>query len=131
MCSVCHQKVSILWGTFVVTVKSCWPKFDETSDLFNEMSKAKEQLLEDLFKEIRPDVDKINENTNKLIPEIYAVKDNTDTRAKQILEQNNETKENILAQGFTNTESIMTKLESLEQKLNELSLNQRTSGTCE
>ena len=95
------------------------------------MSDAKEQLLEDLFKKMRPDVEKINENTNKLIPEINAVKDNTDTRAKQILEQNNETKENILAQGFTNTESIMTKLESLEQKLNELSLNQRTSGTCE
>ena len=121
------SKGSILWGTFVDTVKS----FDETSDLFNEMSKAKEQLLEDLFKKMRPDVEKINENTNKLIPEINAVKDNTDTRAKQILEQNNETKENILAQGFTNTESIMTKLESLEQKLNELSLNQRTSGTCE
>ena len=39
-----------------------WPDFDEANDLFNEMSEAKEQLLEDLFEEAKPFVEKINEN---------------------------------------------------------------------
>ena len=115
-------------------VSECFPK-DETNDQFNEMSKAKEQLLDVIFEGIKPLVEKINANTNKLLPKINAVKDNTDTRAEQILEQNNETKEDLLAQGFANTEKIMTKLASLELsrelKLNELKLNRRTCETCE
>ena len=120
------SKGSISWGTFVDTVKSCWPKFDETNDLFNEMSDAKDQLLEDLFKEMRPDVEKINDNTNKLIPEINAVKDNTDTRAEQILTLNIETKEDLLAQNDANTNRIIARLTSMELKLNELKFNRRT-----
>ena len=46
-------------------VSEYWPDFDEANDLFNELTDAKEQLLEDLFKKMRPDVEKINENTNK------------------------------------------------------------------
>ena len=95
------------------------------------MSDAKEQLLEDLFKEMRPDVEKINENTNKLIPKINAVKDNTDAKAEQILEQNNETKEDLLAQ-HAHTNRIIAHLTSqFELKFNELKLNRRTSETCE
>ena len=96
------------------------------------MSDAKEQLLEDLFKEMRPDVEKMNENTNKLIPKINAVKDNTDTRAEQIRKQNNENKEDLLAQSDANTNRIIAHLTSqLELKFNELKLNRRTSETCE
>ena len=101
-------------------VSEYWPDFDEANDLFNELTDAKEQLLEDLFKKMRPDVEKINENTNKLIPEINAVQDNTDSRAEQILEQNN-----------ANTNRIIAHITSLELQLNELKLNQRTSETCE
>ena len=91
------------------------------------MSNAKEQLLEDLFKEMRPDVEKINENTNKLIPEINAVKDNTDTKAEQILKQNNETKEDLIAQNVANTNRIIA---HMQLQFNELKLNRRTSETC-
>ena len=95
------------------------------------MSNAKEQLLEDLFKEMRTDVEKINENTNKLIPEINTLKDNTDTRAEQILKQNNKTKEDLLAQNDASTNRIIAHFTSLELQLNELKLNRRTSETCE
>ena len=53
-------------------VSEYWPDFDEANDLFNEMSDAKEQLLEDLFKQMRSDVEKINENSNKNTGRIIA-----------------------------------------------------------
>ena len=68
----------------------------------------------------------MDEDTNKLLTEINAVKDNTDTRAEQILKLNNETKEDLLAQNDANTNRILAHLTSLEMKMNELKLNQRT-----
>ena len=76
-------------------------------------------------------VEKMDEDTNKLLTEINAVKDNTDTRAEQILKLNNETKEDLLAQNDANTNRILAHLTSLEMKMNELKLNRRTSETCE
>ena len=54
-------------------VSEYWPDFDEANDLFNELSDAKEQLLEDLFKEMRTDVEKINENSNENADRVIGV----------------------------------------------------------
>ena len=90
------------------------------------MSRSKERLLNDLYKAMKNLVEKMDEDTNKLLTEINAVKDNTDTRAEQILKLNNETKEDLLAQNDANTNRILAHLTSLEMKMNELKLNQRT-----
>ena len=67
----------------------------------------------------------MDEDTNKLLTEINAVKDNTDTRAEQILTLNIETKEDLLAQNDANTNKIIARLTSMELKLNELKFNRR------
>ena len=84
-----------------------------------------------MYKEMKNLVEKMDEDTNKLLTEINAVKDNTDTRAEQILTLNIETKEDLLAQNDANTNRIIAHLTSLELQLNELKLNRRTSETCE
>ena len=90
------------------------------------MSRSKERLLNDLYKAMKNLVEKIDEDTNKLLTEINAVKDNTDTRAEQILTLNIETKEDLLAQNDANTNRIIARLKSMELKLNELKFNRRT-----
>ena len=90
------------------------------------MSRSKERLLNDLYKEMKNLVEKMDEDTNKLLTEINAVKDNTDTRAEQILTLNIETKEDLLAQNEANTNKIIARLTSMELKLNELKFNRRT-----
>ena len=90
------------------------------------MSRSKERLLNDLYRAMKNLVEKMDEDTNKLLTEINAVKDNTDTRAEQILKLNNETKEDLLAQNDANTNRILAHLTSLEMKVNELKLNRRT-----
>ena len=90
------------------------------------MSRSKERLLNDLYKEMKNLVEKMDEDTNKLLTEINAVKDNTDTRAEQILTLNIETKEDLLAQNDANTNRIIAHLTSMELKLNELKFNRRT-----
>ena len=90
------------------------------------MSRSKERLLNDLYKEMKNLVEKMDEDTNKLLTEINAVKDNTDTRAEQILTLNIETKEDLLAQNDANTNRIIARLKSMELKLNELKFNRRT-----
>ena len=84
-------------------VSECFPE-DETNDQFNEMSKAKEQLLDDIFEVIKPLVEKINAKSD----------DNTDK---------------VLAQNDANTNKICAEVASgFEEMMNKLKLN---SGTGE
>ena len=66
-------------------------------------------------------IEKMDEDTNKLLAEINAVYDKFDAKfdAKfdQIEKQNNQNKDVILAQDNANTEKILAKLTSLELKL--------------
>ena len=62
-------------------------------------------------------VEKMDEDTNKLLAEINALYDNIDAKFDQIKKQNNQNKDDILAQDNANTEKILVKLASLELKL--------------
>ena len=62
-------------------------------------------------------VEKMDEDTNKLLAEINAVYDKFDAKFDQIQKQNNQNKDDILAQDNANTEKILAKLASLELKL--------------
>ena len=68
-------------------------------------------------------VEKMDEDTNKLLAEINALYDNIDAKFDQIKKQNNQNKDDILAQDNANTEKILAKLASLDLKLE--------SKTCE
>ena len=91
-------------------VSECFPEFDVTNDQFNEMSKSKEQLLDDIFEGIKPPVEKIiansNENTDKVLAQVNAVEDNTNCRTEQILNQNH-ANTNILIAHFEEVKNML------------------------
>ena len=99
------------------------PNFDEKNDQFVEMSRSKERIIKELYKHMKNLVEKMDEDTNKLLAEINAVYDNIDAKFDQIKKQNNQNKDDILAQDNANAEKILAKLASLELKLE--------SKTCE
>ena len=99
------------------------PTFDEKNDQFVEMSRIKDRITKELNKHMKNLVEKMDEDTNKLLAEINAVYDNIDAKFDQIKKQNNQNKDEILAQDNANTEKILAKLASLELKLE--------SKTCE
>ena len=99
------------------------PNFDEKNDQFAEMSRIKDRITKELNKHMKNLVEKMDEDTNKLLAEINAVYDNIDAKFDQIKKQNNQNKDDILAQDNANTEKILAKLASLELKLE--------SKTCE
>ena len=93
------------------------PTFDEKNDQFVEMSRSKERIIKELYKHMKNLVEKMDEDTNKLLAEINALYDNIDAKFDQIKKQNNQNKDDILAQDNANTEKILVKLASLELKL--------------
>ena len=50
------------------------PTFDEKNDQFVEMSRIKERIIKELNKHMKNLIEKMDEDTNKLIAEINAVK---------------------------------------------------------
>ena len=81
------------------------------------MSRIKDRITKELNKHMKSLVEKMDEDTNKLLAEINAVYDKFDTKFDQIEKQNNQNKDVILAQDNANTEKILAKLTSLELKL--------------
>ena len=89
------------------------PTFDEKNDQFVEMSRIKEKIIKDLTKHMKNLVEKMDEDTNKLLAEINAVYVKFDAKFDQIESQINQNKDVILAQGDANTEKILAKLTAL------------------
>ena len=82
------------------------------------LSSKKEELLEKLLKDIKPLEDKIEDNMNMLLSQINAVKDAADVKHDKLLEHNIQAKEDIIAQGNTNTDKIIARISDFENKLN-------------
>ena len=63
------------FSSFVYGQVCDWlPTFDEKNDQFVEMSRSKERIIKELKKHMKNLVEKMDEDTNKLIAEINAVK---------------------------------------------------------
>ena len=71
------------------------------------LSSRKEELLENLLKDIKPLEAKLEDNINMLQSQINAVKDATDAKHDKLLEHNNQAKEDIIAQVNANTDKII------------------------
>ena len=66
------------------------PTFDEKNDQFVEMSRIKDRIAKELNKHMKNLVEKMDEDTNKLLAEINALYENIDAKFDQIKKQNQE-----------------------------------------
>ena len=82
------------------------------------LSSRKEELLENLLKDIKPLEAKLEDNINMLLSQINAVKDATDAKHDKLLEHNIQAKEDIIAQVNANTDKIIARVTDFESKLN-------------